>query len=282
MKNQGKPVQIPVEKIIWKEIGELAKRKWENPESFKELCVSVKTNGVLVPILVRHVGNKFGIIKGGRRLQAAQNAGLKNVPVFIHEATDQELLIFRLKTTPHQEKMSVFDEALIIEKLARNMKVGELADKLGKNVKDIDKAIKLISLCDYVQELVFFGKLALKKALTLVKMNPEEQKNQADLIIEHGLSANEFAAKMRNSNGRKKINIHIRGSSAKSIEARMQDMIDQLSAIAENVHRFESKDKKLIEAKAREIKKLAADILAKTETAKRRLDNGKNNQEIQA
>lgn len=283
MKNQEERIHlIPIDKIM---LPKLSSRKWKNPEEFQSLCASVKANGVIIPIIVRTKDNGFEIADGGLRLEAAQNAGLKNIPAFIREVSNQELLLLRLDTGLNQKKLSVFDEAFLYQELLdlekEKITPKELARRRSVSIDHISDRIKLLELDDYVQEKVFRGEISLTKAIAMVnaKMSKELQKAHADSIVKYRLSDKEFSAKIRTSGGKKQISQHIRSSSGKSIEARMQNITDQLSAIEENIHRFGPDEKKLIETKAREIKKLAMDILAKTENTKRRPDNGKNHHE---
>lgn len=282
MKIQEERVQlIPLNAII---LPRLSSRKWKNPEEFQSLCASVKAKGIIIPIIVREKGSNFELIKGGRRFEAAQKAGLKNIPSFVREVSNQELLFLRLDTGLNQEKLSVFDEAFLYHELLETEKIEprEVARRRNVSTDHISDRIKLLSLDDYVQEKVFRGEISLTKAIAMAnaKLSKEEQKKHADFCIKHRLSSREFAAKIRTSSGKEQISRHVRGSTSKSIEASMKYIIDQLEAIAEDVQHRGPEEKRIIGKRANEIKKLAVKILSKTESLKRRQDNGKNHRAV--
>lgn len=273
MKNKDIQIKkIPIKKI---KIATFANRKWKDPEKFNELCASVKKKGVIFPILVRKIDKEFDLIKGSRRLQAAQLAGLKNIPAIIRETTNQELLLMRLDTGLNQEEQSVFDEGLLFAELlqpsdhSQGMRIGELSKIRKKSDVFITDRIKLLSLCDYVQEKVFNQTLPLKQAVLISEYSREEakQKEYADLVIHHGLTASELAAKVGKST-RERRRKGIEKSTGLKLVTQMKGALNLLLAVNENIDRYDLRELQMMEKVNDEIFETTKEIRKKINARK--------------
>ena len=160
-------------------------RKTKTPqtkESMNELIESVKLKGILQPLLVRKKNGKFEVIVGGRRLEAAQKAGLKEVPVIIHKAGDAEALEISVIENTQREDPDLMDE---VDGFKRLVELGKhtsetLAFKIGKSLKYVATRLKLADLpADIRKEIkkkMTAGEIGVGHAMLFTRL-----KNKADM-----------------------------------------------------------------------------------------------------
>ncbi len=134
-------------------------RKNFDPEQLAELADSVKRNGVLQPILVRKMGDRYQIVAGERRYQAAKLAGLDEVPVLIREISDDEVLQLALIENLQRSDLDPIDEAMGYKALieTQGMTQEELGSILSKSRSAVANALRLLDLPTEVQEMVTKG-----------------------------------------------------------------------------------------------------------------------------
>jgi len=110
-------------------------RKSFNEDKLEELADSIKQQGVLIPLMVRHNGNMFEIIAGERRWRASKKAGLKEIPVIIRDdLTEEQIFEIQLIENIQREDLNPIEEALGYERLIKefHMKQDEVAEKVSK------------------------------------------------------------------------------------------------------------------------------------------------------
>ena len=134
-------------------------RKNFDPEQLAELADSVKRNGVLQPILVRKMGDRYQIVAGERRYQAAKLAGLDEVPVLIREISDDEVLQLALIENLQRSDLDPIEEAMGYKALieTQGMTQEELGSILSKSRSAVANALRLLDLPTEVQEMVTKG-----------------------------------------------------------------------------------------------------------------------------
>lgn len=134
-------------------------RKNFDPEQLAELADSVKRNGVLQPILVRKMGDRYQIVAGERRYQAAKLAGLDEVPVLIREISDNEVLQLALIENLQRSDLDPIEEAMGYKALieTQGMTQEELGSILSKSRSAVANALRLLDLPTEVQEMVTKG-----------------------------------------------------------------------------------------------------------------------------
>lgn len=168
--------------------------------ALEELVASVKSKGVLQPILVRPIGKKFEIVAGHRRHKAALAAGLKEMPAMVRDLTDEEALEVQVIENTQREDPNPMDEAVGFKHL---LDMGRhtpetLAGKIGHSVKYVLTRTRLLGLCEDAQELVAAGELTLGHALLLSRLkNPADQKKMIEIINRgEGLTVRQAAERM--------------------------------------------------------------------------------------
>ena len=163
-------------------------------EGLDELARSIRANGVIQPIIVRPIGDRFQIIAGERRWRAAQKAGLLRVPVIVRDiAAGQErsLLEVALIENIQREDLNVIDEALAYRRLSDefHQTQEEIAAAVGKDRTSVANILRLLKLPDEVRADVAAGTLSMGQARALLALaNEVDQRRIAREVIGRGLS----------------------------------------------------------------------------------------------
>jgi len=149
-------------------------RREIKPAELKELSDSIKQRGVLEPLLVRlKDDDRYELIAGERRLQAAIMAGLKQVPVLIREADESAMLEIALIENLHREDLNPLEEAEAYKRLAVefNKAQSEIAEVSGRDRSTVANLMRLLNLPSAVQEDVRQGRLTAGHARALLPLD---------------------------------------------------------------------------------------------------------------
>lgn len=169
-------------------------RKNFDEDTLQELADSIKQFGLLQPILVQDRKDYYEIIAGERRWRAAKLAGLKEVPVIIKNYTEQEIMEISLIENIQREDLNPIEEAIAYKRLLDefNLKQDEVAERVSKSRSTITNSMRLLKLCDFVQQMVVDDKLTTGHARALIPIEDEEQQKQlAERIFDEKLSVRE-------------------------------------------------------------------------------------------
>ena len=160
------------------------RRHFPEPQ-MEELAASIKTQGVLQPILVRPLSRSengttvtYEIVAGERRWRAAQKAGLTTVPVVIREMNDQEVLVVALMENLQREDLTPMEEALGLQQLKEEFGLSQedMAHRLGKSRSAIANTLRLLSLPEAARDDLMQGRISAGHARSLlVVTDPESQ-----------------------------------------------------------------------------------------------------------
>jgi ParB family chromosome partitioning protein len=160
----------------------------------EELAASIRSNGIVQPIVVRRHGERFQIVAGERRWRAAQRAGLRRVPVTLRDIPDDKLLETALIENIQRQELNPVEEARAYRKLLDNIGFTqeELSERVGKNRSMISTSIRLLKLPESILELVEEEKLSAGHARAiLVAEDPDRQMEIARAIVDFDLSVRE-------------------------------------------------------------------------------------------
>jgi ParB family transcriptional regulator, chromosome partitioning protein len=172
-----------------------------------DLARSIKSNGVIQPIVVRQVGDRFHIIAGERRWRAAQRAGLLRVPVVVREVQpgqEQSLLEMALIENIQREDLNPIEEALAYRRLTDefHLKQEQIADAVGKDRASVANFLRLLKLPDEVRAEVASGALSMGHARALLGLADEAaQLRLARDVVARNLSVRETEALIRKASG---------------------------------------------------------------------------------
>jgi ParB family chromosome partitioning protein len=166
----------------------------------EELAASIRTNGIIQPILVRRTGNTFRIIAGERRWRAAQRAGLLKVPVLVREVPDgaeRQLLELALVENLQREDLNPVDEALAYQRLADEfgMTQEQIAAAVGKDRTSVANYLRLLRLPEEVRGSLSAGALSMGHARALLTLTEAAAQRQAAReVITRSLSVRDTEA----------------------------------------------------------------------------------------
>lgn len=161
--------------------------------SIEELAESIKSQGVLQPILVRSLDDGYEIIAGERRWRAAQLAGLNEVPVVVHDVDDNAAMAIALIENIQREDLNPLEEASGIQRLIDEFAMThETAGKaVGRSRSAVSNLLRLLSLEKAVQELLMSGSIDMGHARALLAVTGPRQVELAQRIVALGLSVRE-------------------------------------------------------------------------------------------
>ena len=169
-------------------------RKNFDEDALQELADSIKQFGLLQPILVQDKGEYYEIIAGERRWRAAKLAGLKEVPVIIRNYSSQEIVEISLIENIQREDLNPIEEAQAYKRLLTefNLKQDEVAERVSKSRTAVTKSMRLLELCDGVQQMIIDDMLSTGHARALIPIeDPELQLQLAQRIFDEKLSVRE-------------------------------------------------------------------------------------------
>ena len=169
-------------------------RKNFDEDALQELADSIKQFGLLQPILVQDKGEYYEIIAGERRWRAAKLAGLKEVPVIIRNYSSQEIVEISLIENIQREDLNPIEEAQAYKRLLTefNLKQDEVAERVSKSRTAVTNSMRLLKLCDGVQQMIIDDMLSTGHARALLAIDDEEQQFiLANKIFDEKLSVRE-------------------------------------------------------------------------------------------
>ena len=165
-----------------------------------ELAQSIKEHGILQPLVVSQVGEKYELIAGERRFQAAKRIGLRIVPVVVRSVTEQEKLELAIIENIQRHDLNPIEEAKAYLRLLDefNMQQEAVAKKMGKSRSAVANTLRLLHLPIEIQRAVAEGTISEGHAKALLAIeNPEKQRAVFDLIIREELTVRETELKVR-------------------------------------------------------------------------------------
>ena len=175
-------------------------RKKFDDEKLEELSESIKTYGLLQPILVQKRDGYYEIIAGERRWRAALKAGLKEIPVIIRDYTEKEILELSLVENIQRENLNPIEEARAYKRLMDEFGLSpeEVAQRVSKSRSAVANSLRLLKLEENVQKMVIDGQITMGHARALLPLEiPEEQLSTAQEIVEKQLSVRETEKKVK-------------------------------------------------------------------------------------
>lgn len=161
-------------------------RKNFDPSALNELAQSIKTYGVIQPILVTKKGDRYMIVAGERRFRATKLAEKKTIPAIVKDFTDSEVKEIALLENIQRQDLNPIETARAMQELMDNYNWTQeaLADRLGKSRPNVANTLRLLTLCPEVIELVETGKLSAGHARSLVVVtNPDVQLKLANQVM---------------------------------------------------------------------------------------------------
>jgi ParB family chromosome partitioning protein len=187
---QDQLLQMPVEQI---QRGKYQPRRDMDPQALEELANSIRTQGIIQPLIVRPIGDRFEIIAGERRWRAAQLAGLTEVPVIVRHIPDEAAIAIALIENIQRENLNPIEEASALQRLINEFGMTHLqvAEAVGKSRASVTNLLRLLALPEEVKNMLERGLLEMGHARTLITLPESVQLEAAEMIVSRGLSVRE-------------------------------------------------------------------------------------------
>jgi ParB-like partition proteins len=171
----GAIAQIEIDKI---ETNPFQPRTDFDENALNELSESIKNQGVIQPVTVRKMGyDKYQLISGERRLRASKMAGLKQIPVFIRVANDEQMLEMALIENIHRENLNAIEVAISYQRLLEECQLtqDQLSEKVGKDRSTVANFLRLLKLPAEVQIAIRDGYITMGHARALVNISDKSK-----------------------------------------------------------------------------------------------------------
>ena len=199
---EGGPAQVPIDSI---QRNPRQPREKFDVEELESLAASISEHGVIQPLIVSPGKNgMYVLIAGERRLQAAQKAGLKTVPVVIRHATDQQLLELALIENIQRADLNAIEEAEAFQHLAKEFKMSHetIATRVGKSRVAITNTLRLLDASAAVKQALVDGKITEGHARALLALSSAKaQEHVLNQVINLDLSVRQTEAMVRRNSG---------------------------------------------------------------------------------
>ncbi len=155
-------------------------REMFDEEKLEELSTSIKEHGIIEPIIVRKVGDKYEIIAGERRYRATKKAGLKTIPALVKDMDDKEAAKVALLENLQREDLTPIEEAKTYQTILKldNLTQEELAQNLGKSQSAVANKLRLLQLDEEVQTALLNNKISERHARSLLEVKEKEKQRQ--------------------------------------------------------------------------------------------------------
>lgn len=193
MNNMGNEVlQIPLADII---PNQFQPRLNFDEKELEELAQSIKEHGIIQPLVLRKMGQKYEIIAGERRFRAATMLGLSTVPAILSNIDDQSSAEVALVENVQRKDLSAIEEARSYKNILDKgyLTQEQLAKKMGISQPAIANKLRLLNLDDSVQQALLDGKISERHARSLLALNnKEDQKEWLDKIINERLTVRQL------------------------------------------------------------------------------------------
>ena len=203
--NEGELKHIPLDLI---QRGKYQPRADFDEAALEELASSIKSQGLMQPIVIRPIGpQKYEIIAGERRWRAAQIAGLDSIPAVIRMVSDEAAIAMSLIENIQREDLNPIEEALALKRLQDEFKLTqqEVADAVGRSRTAVTNLMRLVGLHIDVQKMLQTGLLEMGHARTLLTLPEIKQVDFARDIAKKGLSVRQTEELVRKAKSPKEV-----------------------------------------------------------------------------
>jgi len=188
---------IPIEYL---QRGQYQPRKDMSPQALEELAQSIRSQGVIQPIVVRPIGNnKYEIVAGERRWRATQQAGLDSIPCVVKDIPDEAAIAIALIENIQREDLNPMEEAVALQRLQDEFELThqQVADAVGKSRTTVTNLLRLNSLSQDSKTLLERGDLEMGHARALLTLSPEKQSEAARIVVSKSLTVRQTEALVR-------------------------------------------------------------------------------------
>lgn len=221
-------LEIPLDQIV---PSKHQPRSNFDPEKLHELAQSIKSNGVVQPVIVRRAGNHYQLIAGERRWRAAREAGLKTIPAVLKDVSEYKTLELALIENIQRADLNPIEEASAYSALMDDFQLTqeEVAQRVGKDRSSIANYVRLLKLPDAVKERIQRGEISMGHARALSSLSRgQDQIELADRIVSQQLNVRQVEDLTRDWKSKEKPRKHApkpatTDPNVKAAESRLQE-----------------------------------------------------------
>ena len=176
--------------------GRYQPRTQMDERSLAELAQSIRSQGLLQPVVVRRLNGGYELVAGERRWRAAQMAGLEQIPAIVREVPDEAALVMALIENVQREDLNPMEEAAAVQRLVDEFKMTheQAADAVGRSRSATSNLLRLLKLVKPVQDMLMRGALEMGHARALLALDAARQIELANRIAARELSVREAEA----------------------------------------------------------------------------------------
>lgn len=194
--------ELPVDQVVR---GRYQPRREFDEQSLEELAASIRSQGVMQPVVVRRrPQGGYELIAGERRWRAAQLAGLTNIPAMIKDVSDEQASAMALIENIQREDLNPLEEAFALQRLKDEFQLTQqqVADAVGKSRVAVTNLLRLLNLVPQVRQLLQSGDIEMGHARALLSLPPADQESLAREVADRHLSVRQTEALVRQHQSR--------------------------------------------------------------------------------
>ena len=183
-----KLIQLPLDII---QRGKYQPRREMDPDALEDLASSIRSQGIIQPIVVRQVlGGRYEIVAGERRWRAAHLAGLTEIPALVKDIPDEAAVAIALIENIQRESLNPIEEAFALQRLLEEftMTHQQVAEAVGKSRTSVTNLLRLLTLSEEVKAMLEHGDIEMGHARALLTLPESLQIEAARNIVNKGLS----------------------------------------------------------------------------------------------
>ncbi|MCL6704708.1 ParB/RepB/Spo0J family partition protein [Pseudomonas sp. T1.Ur] len=180
--------------------GKYQPRRDMDPQALEELAQSIKSQGVMQPIVVRPIANgRFEIIAGERRWRASQQAGQETIPAMVRDVPDEAAIAMALIENIQREDLNPVEEAVALQRLQQEFQLTQqqVAEAVGKSRVTVANLLRLIALPEVIKTMLSHGDLEMGHARALLGLPENQQVEGARHVVARGLTVRQTEALVR-------------------------------------------------------------------------------------
>jgi len=210
--------------------GKYQPRQHFDQQSLQELADSIRSQGIVQPIVVRPEGDHFELVAGERRWRAAQIAGLQKIPAVIRELDSKSAAAIALIENIQREDLNPLEQAQALMRLIDEFDLThqQVADSVGRSRASVSNLLRLLDLADPVKDQVNRGLLDMGHARALLGLIRHDQIEVANIVVKRGLSVRETEALVRQrlkGDIRKKSSVNESDPDIRRLETRISEKL---------------------------------------------------------
>ena len=186
-------------------------RSFFSPSDLEDLIGSIKEHGLLQPITVTRIGDKYELIAGERRLRACKTLGLKTIPAIVREANEQQKLELALIENIQRQDLNPVEEAISYKALIDefNLTQDDVAKRVGKSRSNVANIVRLLDLPEYILSALKDGRIMKSHARTLLaETDPKRQQELFEQMLNGGVTVRQVEARVTGIHAKRSVPIN--------------------------------------------------------------------------